>query len=332
MGEQIRFVRNAPSRRTNFQLTTIIKSEGQTVTVHKLASHANANDHLASFQDKRNALVGAGIGCDVADIIKSSAGKVVFPFINGTSLESKLHEALLNNSSSVIDTIELAFKVVDSLPATTVNPVANKQYTRVFGDYYSTKTICIAPACIDFNLDNFIEKDNKLTLIDYEWVFDFPVPKDFIKLRLLHHAFLDARTLYLKSNPEEEIVAFNDSFFVPKYIYDYYGDLLDGVDKYMSTQLRFLHYALYTQNTAFDHYGPKLMPAKEYLGMVTPFSSDGPRYLKQLADKDAEIAEYKAIVADRDSMIGEMQKTLAYKYFQRPETVLRKYLRRQREQ
>ncbi len=60
-----------------------------------------------------------------------------------------------------------------------MDPASQSSYIDVFGTSFSGAIECMKPACVDLNLDNiFTDSAGRLTLIDYEWVYDFAVPLD----------------------------------------------------------------------------------------------------------------------------------------------------------
>lgn len=59
-----------------------------------------------------------------------------------------------------------------------------------FGEIYPEEGVpAICPANLDSLFSNFIEADGKLINLDYEWVFDFPIPVDFLKYRSIRYFY-----------------------------------------------------------------------------------------------------------------------------------------------
>jgi hypothetical protein len=75
-------------------------------------------------------------------------------------------------------------------------------FRSVFGDGdIPGEALCIAPANIDLILDNIFEQDGRYEVIDCEWIFDFPVPVDFLIWRAineLYAAYPNLEQLYAK--------------------------------------------------------------------------------------------------------------------------------------
>jgi hypothetical protein len=63
----------------------------------------------------------------------------------------------------------------------------------VFGEgYWEADYTCVCPANIDLILDNIFREKEQLTVIDGEWVFDFPIPAEFIIWRTINELYTHA--------------------------------------------------------------------------------------------------------------------------------------------
>lgn len=65
------------------------------------------------------------------------------------------------------------------------------EFVRVFGDADLPDGLTAMPfSNVDWIFENVVEgKDGGITLIDYEWCFDFPVPLEFVLYRALYFTF-----------------------------------------------------------------------------------------------------------------------------------------------
>ena len=69
----------------------------------------------------------------------------------------------------ISDSYECSFEVTD-------------KFKKVFGDIKLPEDLAgLKAANADMIFGNFIRTDEGLVCIDYEWFFDFPVPKDFLR-------------------------------------------------------------------------------------------------------------------------------------------------------
>lgn len=117
-------------------------------------------------------------------------GLLTYPYIKGDSLERKLTQKLH-------DTEELAAelkKVIDRY--FTVDEdyllefVPTDQYMDFFGgQYVKTQEKALKVTNIDMLLQNLIVGADGVVCIDYEWVFDFPVPYEFVIYRCAEYFY-----------------------------------------------------------------------------------------------------------------------------------------------
>lgn len=65
------------------------------------------------------------------------------------------------------------------------------RFARVFGQKagpaFQPGTESLPASDIDLIMENLIRRDENNILLDYEWTFDFPIPVDFLKYRVLHY-------------------------------------------------------------------------------------------------------------------------------------------------
>lgn len=63
----------------------------------------------------------------------------------------------------------------------------NQEFEKIFGNVDKSKEyLCLKQGILDFNLGNLIiNSKGKVYFFDYEWCFNFPIPKDFILFRAL---------------------------------------------------------------------------------------------------------------------------------------------------
>ncbi|MGB9883619.1 MAG: hypothetical protein ACPLRN_03865, partial [Microgenomates group bacterium] len=89
----------------------------------------------------------------------------------------------------------------------------------------------------------FNYKNNKLILIDYEWFFDFPIPKDFVIFRsiiyLANHLQLMIKNRCSKKFPCVEVFK---NFFIPKTIWQKINFSVDETKKYYFWEVNFQNY------------------------------------------------------------------------------------------
>lgn len=327
---EVIFARGSANRKPQFQLVTkIYRSDGK-LQVCKSLAHPAAIDHLQSFKHKRELL--KNIGCQVAPITKVDQHSIWFEFVRGRSLQTNFEDCLsernIDGAANIIDSI---FNLIDAMPAVTTNPTANPDYIKIFGRSYNAILECTTSSCIDLNLDNFIESGKSLTVIDYEWVYDFPVPKDFLKLRLLHSAFGELDDKLLHTLGDSTVVAYRNLFYLPKELDTKYAKILSGLRNYVSTNTHFLNYLQIVQHKANLPIKKELGPGSGFRQSTSLFadSIDKSRLDEaHIVKQDRVIREQIKIIQQQQSRIAELEQTLSHKTIGRAELLMRDAMRK----
>jgi len=178
---KIHYVKQNSTRSKEFQITTTIYEDNGVKYVKKEALSEEAIKHLKKMEDSRISLSKSIINPKVqmAKIIKRTSSSLTFEFIDGVSFEDKFHNSKDKN--------EIVKEYKDFLyNSFRFNEIAN----------------------IDLIFSNIIFKDDKIYIIDYEWVFSDNIDVEYILYRALS-ALGDIDIL--KSNfTQEKIEKFRD--------------------------------------------------------------------------------------------------------------------------
>jgi len=200
------YVKYNSTRIKMFQLKTMIYEENGQKFVKKEALCDEAIPHLMKMKENYKKLKKTIVDPNIhfAKIIAETEKSLTFEFVDGLSMEQCFLNAKQNNTQEanriIVDYISLVKNGFQTKNFVYQNMEEN--YTQVFGmgDYAKLE----GKACFDkvSNCDlipsNILYKDNKIYIIDYEWVFDFSVPVEYIYFRGLN--------------------LFQDKTLVPKYI------------------------------------------------------------------------------------------------------------------
>lgn len=105
-------------------------------------------------------------------------------FIEGESLTQKIEDAWeQRNVVQLNKWLDMYRNSLLSLGVTKINPSQNESFAGLFGECDQI-FFCIPIAHLDYTPDNILYiPERGLTNIDIEWVFDFPVPVDFVIFR-----------------------------------------------------------------------------------------------------------------------------------------------------
>lgn len=169
-----------------FQTATLILEKDGQRWVKKMPLAAEAERHVKSFIEKEMQLCRLYKNVQVANAFEEDAGGTTFPYIQGEHVGSMI-ESELDSLDCAISQIKKYMEMIDDFHEDmVVDFQISKEFEEVFGSLsYQGKAVKIAN--VDEILDNFLIRDNKLVLIDYEWVFFSPVPVRYIQFRTIFY-------------------------------------------------------------------------------------------------------------------------------------------------
>lgn len=220
---KVLYVKCNSTRIKMFQLKTIIYEENGQKFVKKEALCDEAIPHLMKMKENYKKLKKTIVDPNIhfANIIAETEKSLIFEFVDGLSMEQCFLNAQQNNIQEanriIADYISLVKNGFQTKDFAHQNMEEN--YTQVFGegDYEKLES----KACFDrvSNCDlipsNILYKDNKIYIIDYEWVFDFSVPVEYIYFRGLN-LFQDKTLVqqYIDNEIVEELFRQEDHFIL----------------------------------------------------------------------------------------------------------------------
>ena len=220
---KVLYVKCNSTRIKIFQLKTIIYEENGQKFVTKEALCDEAIPHLMKMKENYKKLKKTIVGPNIhfAKIIAETEKSLTFEFVDGLSMEQCFLNAQQNNTQEAnriiadyISLVENGFQTKDF-----VHQNMEENYTQVFGEGNYEKLE--GKACFDrvSNCDlipsNILYKNNKIYIIDYEWVFDFSVPVEYIYFRGLN-LFQDKTLVpkYMDTEIVEELFRQEDHFIL----------------------------------------------------------------------------------------------------------------------
>lgn len=180
-----------PYRKSKFSLNTLICNENNNQFVIKKAESSDAELFLSSFIDKYNYLkTQKELKFQIVKPDKVDKA-VKFEYINGQSLLEELRGIYLKHG-----TVSLAQAVTEYINTLinfkTTKGYLSNEFQTIFGTN-SEKWDLMSIGIIDITFENFIKKDNKIFLYDYEWCWDFQVPKKYVIWRTITNLLTNFR-------------------------------------------------------------------------------------------------------------------------------------------
>jgi len=251
---KILYVRGNLYRKLKYQVTTIIYQLNDRIIVRKYAGNPKAQPHLLHLKNVKKTLSKIlPKNILLPEILDYKSNYIEFEYINLPSLESLIEKTIINHQFELTkDYLHIFKKTLDGLSKKTTNPYENKQFIETFDplkNYQSElKEKCISPGILDLNLDNLIfdSKNNKVYLIDWEWTFDFSIPKNFASFRTLFYLSFKFQSL-IATFCSIDFLCYEifDNFFVPKIWWDIFDFTKVDIEK-------FLYYEFNFQNSVDD--------------------------------------------------------------------------------
>jgi len=216
------YVKLNSKRKAEFQLMTVFEQVNGIMHVCKKIMHPDAEKFLKSFLSKYKILSNYKNlpFIPVEPIFKND--KIYFPFLQGKTLKWKMEMAIRRKSLDMANKIIRMYKnkILDKLPEG--EPCNSKEFINIFGESLLSEREWIKPGILDLNFDNFILYRNNVYLIDYEWMWDFSIPKEYILFRAVVNILYDLKSKGLDISS----------------LYSKYKDLLEE-EKYLKAEFHF---------------------------------------------------------------------------------------------
>lgn len=188
------FVKYNRTRKPEYQIRTRILEEDGIRHVEKLALLEYGESHIRSFEDKYQMLSGQNprllvlkpeIGINPVGLLEAK-----FPFLTGETMAQKIGKNI-QNGYPVKEALEEGLGLVlatgqeDQVREFMVTP----EFTRVFGQVPELEDKSLFVSNVDGLFENLMESDGTVWVMDYEWVFAFPIPLGFLKYRNLYYFY-----------------------------------------------------------------------------------------------------------------------------------------------
>lgn len=193
--------RNAPLQRTlfakynrtrkeEFQIATRILEEKGGRYVEKAALDSPGAWHILSFERNYAPLRSFNPAVQVLEPHMSSDGRAVrFGFLEGETLAERLGGEIRDGKAPV-EAIRSAMKMLFDVPEAQLRPFeVTPEFTEVFGDIPKLEDASYKVSNIDGLFENIMVVEGTLYCLDYEWIFDFPVPAHFVQYRNLAYFY-----------------------------------------------------------------------------------------------------------------------------------------------
>ena len=193
-------------RRPEYRVTTEIQEDEKGKRVVKKPGDAKAGEHIQTIARNRELLAGSYEKIKVLPV-KREGDELVFPFVAGESLKDQIDTEKTDREAFVRQVTKLFDKILDYKKENFCPFEITEGFRALFGDIRPEETTAVCPANIDSLFSNFIENEEGIFCLDYEWVHDFPIPVNYIKYRTLAYLYNDWANSVFDGIKREELMS-----------------------------------------------------------------------------------------------------------------------------
>ena len=243
----VSYAKISDERDIRFQVITEIIDNGTDKTVLKKCKTSDGMNHIRTV--KENELTLRNVFGDKVDVCNSTLCQdgLKFEYIDGISLDKVLSFACEKKSVAeickILDEYYNIIKLMESEESFTIT----EGFTKVFGNVDVPENTAAGKIVdIDLILPNIIVRDGKHVVIDYEWVFDFPIPLEYVFWKGLFSSVAFSK---LDDNTKTQI-------------YDHYGLTEDNRSLYLQMESSFQKYVSGDTLTLRDYINAKPLETK----------------------------------------------------------------------
>lgn len=168
-------------RKEQYRIATIISKKGDFYEVRKKALGDKANEHIRNMTYNT---VGNSKNLYCADI-KMDGNESVTEFIEGQTMDSYLYQFRHDKIEFMNQVKRFIQSYLKNIEAETTDFFITSEFENLFGMEYVENAKCLKTTNIDLIFSNLIlQADGKIYCIDNEWVFNFPIPLEYVMWRV----------------------------------------------------------------------------------------------------------------------------------------------------
>ncbi len=224
----IAFATSNMLRKKSYRVITTIYKKRKKLYVRKLAENSSAIPHIKQLIQGEEILLKKYPGINMTKIIQKNRKFIDYEYLPYPTLtqivEKKLFERKFDSAKEII---ERFYEFLDFFPTIGSNEYKSSEFCKIFDpkkEYFnSAEKSCLEIGILDNRFDNLLFDKGELFLIDYEWVFNFALSKDYLKFRGLYYLCYYLQPI-IKTLCSEEFPCFEVlfDFYIPKSWLDIY--------------------------------------------------------------------------------------------------------------
>ena len=211
--EKTIFAKYNRTRKEEFRIRTTMGELDGERRVEKAALESAGRYHILSLKNKCRQLRQLNPRVRILEPeISADGSKVEFGFLEGITLAERLGRCIRDGRAPV-EEIKAALQFLYDVAEDQIVPFAvTPEFTRTFGPVPDIDDVSYKVSNIDGLFENLMitqkDGDEKLYCLDYEWVFDFPVPARFVQYRNLAYFYYKYQGLMSYAGLEEFLQEF----------------------------------------------------------------------------------------------------------------------------
>lgn len=218
------YVKYSNNRKREFQLKTALYKDNDFIRVEKRSIYKEGKKHILNIEKNyykmicqyKNFIINK---CLVEDEIINSE------YEDGNNFNKLLLNKLNSNDIQGFTSDLMWFKslIMDFSEENLIDFYYTPEFIEIFGVYGQAfqKFKSLKISNVDFNFSNILINEERVKLIDYEWVFEFPIPIDFIIYRAITNFYFENYNMIKNKVKLKSIVDLMDiGVFVEKYSED----------------------------------------------------------------------------------------------------------------
>ena len=181
------FAKFVKERKREFQIETALWKDGNQICITKRNLYPEGEKHIRQMYDTFLMYQDQNILCPSA--LKDTV--ITFEYMDGDTMEARLLHAVQKGKKDIVEAIAAQYETV-------VNAVCRESEKEAIE---KNNRIGYKNMVFDLTFDNLIDRDG-YKIIDYEWRFETPVEKEFVKFRAVYAFIMKYGTVLASLYPQ----------------------------------------------------------------------------------------------------------------------------------
>lgn len=329
--KKILFVKYNRTRKEPFQIKTSIVEDNGIRYVEKSALSEDGTVHIRSFQSKYEWLKAQNPNLSVTPPRISRDGRTAaFTYLEGETLAEELGLQIRGGKAPLPAIREAMEQVYSVAPEYLTEFRVTAEFTEVFGEIGDLEDQAYTASNIDALFENMLVTKDGIYCLDYEWVYDFPIPIHFVQYRTLYYFYQKYKSLM----DYPSLGAFLQEFQITEQMASVYQSMERGFQEYVhgDNQRIFQENFLVKTKNAAELAGVdgELERARERLDQLRAEVREKNTAIRKMQEvsrlTNNHVANLEIMIKDLRHEIDEQGKTLTY--LNRHEAVLYKVRRK----